>query len=487
MILRILVCINLLIYYSFTFCIGQSKRLTLEEVRFIAKQKSIMSQQAQTLRKTNYWKYRLYLANYKPQLSIDGVIPSFTRSYVEVTQPDGTIAFQPISNNNSALTLSLSQNVSVTGGSLYIQKQIQRFDNFLNRNTIYNGIPISIGYSQPLFKYNPMQWERKIAPLLYQESQQQFIESIEQVNLNAVTRYFDLLIAQTNLRIAKTNLENSDILLKISEKKLEDGRLSRNDYLQLKLTALTAKKDLALAEQTTQTNSLALKTYIGYRENDKIELETPLKVPVLEINEEQAIEEATSNRASFTAFRRRFLESQSDLDKASKENKFNATLDVAFGLSNRGLRIADIYVNPQDREYAQVKFVLPILTWGRAKAAIETAKANQQFTQQSIDQEKLTIQQEIKTQLLLIQMLVQQVSLAIEADKIAQERYQIAQNRFILSDLSVTDLGIATQEKDRATRDVVITFRSYWETYFMIRILTLFDFEKNEKITFDQF
>lgn len=483
MLFRYLMSSMLLIFCSSLSCKGQSRLLTLAEATSVAKQKSIMSQQALALRRTNYWKYRLFLANYKPQLSLDGVIPAFTRSYVEVTQPDGTIAFQAISNNNSALTLSLSQNVGLTGGNLYIQKQLQRFDNFLDRNTIYNGIPFSVGYSQPLFKFNPMRWERKIAPLLYEESQQQFIESIEQVALNTVTRYFDLLIAQTNLRTAKTNLINSDTLLKIAEKKIKEGRLSQNDFLQLKLSALTAKKDLAVAEQTTQISSLALKSYIGYREDDNLELIIPTEVPDLAINEEKAIDEATNNRASFIAFRRRLLESDSDLDKASKENRFNATLDVAFGLSNRGSTIADIYKNPQDREYAQVKFTLPILTWGRAKASIETAKANQQFTQQSIDQEKLTIQQEVKTQLLLIQMLAQQVVLAVEADKIAQERYQIAQNRFLLSDLSVTDLGIATQEKDRATRDVVITFRSYWETFFTIRMLTLFDFVKNEKIT----
>ena len=79
-------------------------------------------------------------------------------------------------------------------------------------------------------------------------------------------------------------------------------------------------------------------------------------------------------------------------------------------------------------------------------------------------------------------MLQKQAKLTKLTDGIAASRYQIAQDRFILSDLSVTDLGIAMQEKDRARRDYIIALRDYWQSYYSLRLLTLYDFEKNEKI-----
>src|SRR4028119_1832922 len=114
---------------------AQPLKLTLEEVVNLAREQSIASRQAATLKKTNYWKYRSFLADFKPQLSLNGSLPGFTRSFVQVQQPDGTVAFQPVSLNNSLLNLSLSQNIPLTGGSIYIQHQLQRFDNFLNRST----------------------------------------------------------------------------------------------------------------------------------------------------------------------------------------------------------------------------------------------------------------------------------------------------------------------------------------------------------------
>jgi outer membrane protein TolC len=68
------------------------------------------------------------------------------------------------------------------------------------------------------------------------------------------------------------------------------------------------------------------------------------------------------------------------VDKARKDNGLNASLDAAFGLSNRGAQFNDVYVRPQDREFVELKFTLPLMTWGRAQARTETAKANQQLT-----------------------------------------------------------------------------------------------------------
>ncbi|WP_345241959.1 TolC family protein [Nibrella saemangeumensis] len=463
---------------------AQTERVTLEDVVTIARQQSIAAKQATTQKRTNYWQYRSFLADFKPQLGVNGILPGFTRSFIEVVQPDGTIAFQPISNNNSTVSLALSQNIPLTGGSIFVQKQIQRFDNFRDNNTLYNGIPFGIGLSQPLFRFNQMKWDRKIEPLKYAEGNQQFVESMEEVALNATGFYFDLLVAQVNLQIAEKNLMNNDTLYKIALKKLELGRISQNDLLQLELSVLTAKKDFASAQQTAEVSSLKLRTYMGYRDERRLDLALPTQIVPFQIDIQKAINEAFANRSASIGFRRRLLEAERDVDKAKKENGLNASLNAAFGLSNRGARFSDVYVRPQDREFVEVQFSVPIMTWGRAQARTETARANQELAKQSVEQDKLTFEQQIYTQVTLLQMLQKQVKLTSEADGIAQNRYQIAQNRFLLGDLSVTDLGIAMQEKDRAKRDAVLALRDYWQTYYTIRLLTLYDFEKDQKINY---
>ncbi len=472
-------------WLTLNVAVAQPQLLTLEETVLLAQQQSVAAQQVRTQFKTNYWKYRSFLADYKPQLSLDGYLPSFTRSYTQVTQPDGTINFVPISNNNSLLNLALTQNIPMTGGSVFVQKQLQRFDDFQRNNTLYNGIPFAVGIQQPLFRFNTMKWDRKIEPIRYQESNQQAIEGLEQVSVNVTSLYFDLLVSQVNLQIAEKNRSNNDTLYKIAQEKMKLGKLSQNDLLQLQLGLLTAQKDLASARQTAEVATLKLKTYIGYRDQSAaraLVLDIPSQLTDFTVDMETALKQAFSNRSAAIAFQRRKLEADRDLDKAKRDNGLNATLNAAFGLSNRGQRPTDIYRQPQDREFLEVQFTLPIMTWGRAQARTETARANQQFVEQAIQQDRLTFEQEIYTQVTLLQMLRQQVKLTAEADKIGSERYQIAQNRFLLSDLSVTDLGIATQEKDRARRDYILALRDYWQAYYSLRLLTLYDFERNEKL-----
>jgi outer membrane protein TolC len=224
--------------------------------------------------------------------------------------------------------------------------------------------------------------------------------------------------------------------------------------------------------------------YMGSRDERELELAIPAEAAEFAIDTQLALDEAFANRSASVAFRRRLLEAERDVQQARKNNGLNATLNATFGLSNQGSLPRDVYVSPQDREFVELQLTLPILTWGRNKASTEVARAAQEFVQQSVEQDKLTFEQEIFTQVTLLQMLQKQVKLTQVADGIAADRYQIAKERFILSDLSVTDLGIATQEKDIARRDYILALRDYWQAYYSLRLLTLYDFERGQKIAY---
>jgi outer membrane protein len=79
-------------------------------------------------------------------------------------------------------------------------------------------------------------------------------------------------------------------------------------------------------------------------------------------------------------------------------------------------------------------------------------------------------------------MMKDQIVLNDKAEQIASEKYQIAKERYVLGNLSITDLSIAFQENDQAKRDYINSLRDFWGAYYQLRYLSLFDFEKNEKI-----
>lgn len=460
----------------------QAVKLSLEEVVERSRSQSIAARQATATRETRYWEYRTYLSNYKPQLMLNGNLPAFTRSFTQVQQPDGTILFQPVRNNNSSLSLSLSQQIPGTGGTLYATSALQRFDDFDRRNTLYSGTPVAIGYTQPLFQFNALRWDRRIEPLKYRESQQAFKESIEQIAVRANTLYFDLLLAQVNLQIAETNLKNTGAILRIADEKLALGKTTRNEILQLQLEQLKAQKAAGTARRDVEVMSLGLKAYTGLPATDRIELLLPAAISQLDIDSAVAIRESFENRADAIGFHRRMEEAERLVAKARGDNSLNAMLTATLGFSNRGGTIPDLYRRPQDQQTLQIEFGIPVLDWGRSKSRLKTAQVTRQLTEYTVEQDRQTFRQEVHTQVTLFEMLRDQLSLTRQADSIATEKYQIAQERYVLGKLTITELSIAFAEKDQAKRDYVYALRDLWGAYYQLRALTLYDFETQRKI-----
>ncbi|RYY13301.1 MAG: TolC family protein [Chitinophagaceae bacterium] len=458
--------------------------LTLAEVVSLARERSIESRQASTLKETRYWEWRVYRSNYQPQLTLSGQLPAYSKTFSQVIQPDGTIQFQPIHNNNSSLELNFSQSIAATGGTIFGTTQLQRFDDFDRKNRLYNSVPFGIGYSQPLFQFNKLKWDKQIEPLKYNESRQAFIESMENISVGAAEYFFNLLIAQVNFDIAKTNLDNTKKIMAVAMEKLEIGKISKNEILQLQLEQLKAEKSIGISKRDMEIALLNLKTFTGMNAVKSIKLSLPAIITTITVDTEKIIAEAYANRSDAIAFMRQIAEAKRDLKKARADNGLNAALTARLGYSQAGVSIPKAYRAPQDQQLLQLEFTIPILDWGRSKSRTKTAEANLKLAEYTVEQDRQNFTQEIVTQVTLYEMMKGQVVLSAKADSIASEKYNIARERYVLGNLSITDLSIAFQEKDQGKRDYITALRDFWGAYYQLRYLSLYDFERNQKINY---
>ena len=469
---------------TFAIAHGDTVRLSLQDVVEMAKRNSIAAKQAVTQRENRYWQYRTFKSNYQPQLSLSGILPGYSKTTQQVLQPDGTILFQPVHNDNSSLQLDFSQSITATGGTVYGTTSMQRFYDFDRHNQFYNGVPYALGYSQPLFQFNALRWDKKIEPLKFNESKQAYIESQEQIAITVSGYFFDLLLAQENLKIAEANFINTEKILKIANLKFDLGKISKNEILQLQLERLNAQKAVGTAKRDMEIATLNLRSYTGNDGNEKIALSLPSTIINMSVSADKVLEEAFANRSDAIAFVRRIAEAKRDVAKAKGQNGLIATLTANIGFSNTARNIPDVYRNPQNQQLLQLQFAIPVLDWGRSKSRTKTAEANEQFIEYAVEQDKQTFKQQIVTQVTLFNMMKDQLVFTAEADSIASEKYKIARDRYVLGDLSITDLSIAFQENDQAKRDYVASLRDFWGAYYQLRYLSLYDFEKNEKIVY---
>ena len=451
----------------------------------MARESSIASKQAATVKETKYWLWRTFRSNYQPQLSLSGTLPGYSKTFAEVLQPDGTILFQPVRNNNSALNLSFSQSIAATGGVVFGTTRLQRFDDFDRNRTLYNGAPYGIGYSQPLWQFNQLKWDKKIEPLKYNESRQAYIEDMEGVAITASSYFFDLLQAQVNLQTAETNLLNTQKIIAIANEKLDMGKISKNEILQLQLEQLKAKKAAGIARRDMQIATLNLRAYTGLAAGtENILLGLPPATIGITVASDKVLAEAYANRPEAIGFVRRIAEAKRDVDRAKGDNGLNAALTARLGFSKSASALSKVYQHPKDQQLVQLDFTIPLLDWGRSESRTKTAKANQQLAEYAVEQDKQVFIQQVVTQVTLFDMMRSQVVLAAGADSIAGEKYQIAKDRYVLGNLSITDLGIAFQENDQAKRDYIAALRDFWGAYYQLRYLSMYDFEQERKISY---
>jgi outer membrane protein TolC len=483
--LKYLLLLIMALVALFTPCKIQAQQswemLSLHDAIQMAREQSVSAILAETNKETSYWEFRTYRSGLYPQLALKGTLPDFSRAISSVTQPDGTLIFQPIVNNNSGLNLELSQNIGLTGGQMFVSSQLQRFDDLDRNVTRYNSNPVSVGFVQPLFNFNRFRWDRQIEPLRLERSERKYLTDLEAVSLQATAHYFTLLLAQMDYEMARQNVESGQKNLDIAKVRYKMGRISENDILQINYSLLNAKRALQQARQDMYTAFLQLKSFVGLQ-GGQVQVKEPDHLPVLQVSEELALAEAHKNKETVVDFEIRLLEARRNVNRARMEGGLNADLFAAVGLANRANQLGELYTNPVDQQMFRIGFTLPIVDWGRNKAVQKTAQANQKLVDYTVRQDEADFEQQIITQVALIQSLRSQVEVAQEAAHLARQRFTITGESFSLGRISITELTIAQNEKDQAYRNYMQALQNYWQTYYRIRMLTLYDFETGQPI-----
>lgn len=463
---------------------AQSGTLNLEEVISLARGGSPISLRAATIKENRYWQYKTYLSDYKPQLVLDGS-ESYRNEVIPVQQPNGAIDYRSVHQNRAGITMSLEQQIGITGSRIFLSSSMDRFDNFLQESTGYGGNPAFIGISQPLFRFNKLRWNRKIEPLRFEESQKEYVEELEAIAVDATELFFDLLLAQSSLHIATVNLGNNDTIYQIAEGRYNLGKVSEGELLQLELTLMRSRQQVARARLDMETTALRLKSYIGINDSDSISLLPPAEIPVFKVAVNIALQEALANRQAAIAFKRQGLEAERELARARGSSGLNAELTATYGLTNQGSEFSDVYRSPASQQALMLNFSIPIIDWGRQRSRVKTAEANQQLVNYTIAQDRINFEQEIYTQVKLFEMLRQQTQIAAKSDKIAQRRYDMSRKSYLIGKISITDLNIAMQEKDEARRSYIAALRDFWVAHYRLRQLTLYDFEGKKRISLE--
>lgn len=424
-----------------------------------------------------YWSYRAYRAGLLPQVRVTADLPGIRRTITQITLPDGTQTFLQQNQAFSTAGLRINQQIAPTGGSVFVNSGLNRLDVFgANGYQQYSATPLLIGLSQPLFAFNALKWEKRSQPLQFQRAEKQYLEALEDIAVDICSKYFDVYIAQLQLVNEQRNMQINDSIYDISKGRFQVGKIAENDLLQTELAALNARASVRDAELALEKSQTDLAISLGMPEGSLPEVAPPTDPPRAQVDPEFAMEQAANNRSEAIDFQARRLNADRDLAQAQAESRFSANINATFGLNQTGNTLNEAYTDPLDQQTASLSLDIPILQWGRGRARVESAELQRDRLGDQIQLEQRRMSRDVRFQVLDFMQLQDRYLLAVKARDIAERRFEVAKNRYLIGKIDITNLQIAQGELNAARASFFQTLKQYWVAYYQLRRSTLYDF-----------
>ena len=416
--------------------------------------------------------FNLFKSQLKPQLSLQASIPTFTRTSVSVIQPNGSINFQPVFQNNASLALLAEQPVLFTGGTLFFQSALDRFDDFGQRATLFNGVPVRFGYQQPLVGFNRWKWNKKIEESKILTRHKQFNFETARAQLQAAEHFFEALIAEANHAIADSNRLVNEKLLVISEERFHLGKISEDEKLQMEAEYKQSVMQVVQLQNILVQSKNRMNNLLKDEKNIANQLEVPEIFQILLRTEEVLVTAALANAPQV---QRALLEIEFQRREAARiKAEMNPTLEIfsTLGFAKNGNQWNDVYEQPFLEQQIRVGISVPIVDWGRRRASINMSQHMMEQAMIESEQQKTMIATVIRQ--LYGQLIELQSRLALQKElmDISDRRYKISTERYASGAMILTELVFAQRNKDQAIRDFLISLRDYYLAYYELKSLT---------------
>jgi outer membrane protein TolC len=453
------------------------KKLTLDDVMKLAEEQSPNALMAKNRFRASYWQYRTFKAEYRPSLTLTGTTPYYSTAFERVwNSQDTTWDYKSTNILRNLGSLALSQNIGFTGGTIYLNSDLTLENDFERNTRNYITVPISIGLTQPLFRYNSLRWQKKTEPLKYSAAKQTYLSNIEAVHMQAVMNFFSLALAQSNKQISEMNFANADTLYKIAQGRFQLGTIAENELLELQLSWLNTETARKEAEMNLRDREIRLKSFLGFTDNVKLELILPTEIPPLQVNSQEVLELAKANNPEILNQELTVLTAQSNVAQAKAEKGLNANLIASFGTRDQDRYFDLAYKKSNQQQNIRLGITMPIIDWGLGRGRYKVAQYNLDLAQVTSDQALVDFEQNLILDVEQFNLQKAQVAVAAKSDTVAMRMYEVTKQRFLIGKIAILELNNADTKKDQNRRAYIQALQNYWNYYYNMRSLALFDF-----------
>ena len=412
-----------------------------------------------------------------------GTLPQYNRSIVPVLQPDGSTVFRSQQQTSTDLSMTLSQQLPYTGGSLFLSSSLARLAVSGTQSfETWSSTPVTVGVRQDLFRPNMAKWDQRQQHAQIELEERVYAESMEQIAITTTQAFFDMYSAKVGLANAIKNAAVNDTLYTLNKGRFEVGRIGENDLLQSELALLRARTSAQDAQLEFDRATAALRLNLNLPAGTPLDIVVPGKSPKSILIRPRPWPrhcgiDPTVSQVALNEVQARRSVSQAQLepgDRCHGPGQFRIQCHGAGGPAGLSEPAGLAAV----RALARVATLAMGLQFRRCRGCQGGPGADLE----SFPGDAGTGRTDAHFAALELAQAYRNVALNAKVDTVAGRRFDVAYNRYVIGRITIDNLYIAQSEKDQAVSQFVQALRGYWLAYYRFRLATAYDFEAGKPI-----
>jgi outer membrane protein TolC len=355
---------------------------------------------------------------------------------------------------------------------------------------------VSLRMTQPLFTVNTLKLGLTTANLNFERTRHVFRRSELDMVYSVTRSFFDLYEATRQMQIARDNLKQQEELYDLARKKFESGLIPEVEALQMEVDLAQSRSDVMTADGTLQRSEDLFKQLIGLDLADSIGVQTDFRYNSFLVDEPAAQQRAMKYRSEIRESEIDISLSRLNVKQVDARSAVRGDVSAFYdltGVSDSALPYGsawsllwnsskdDMKRRPHNRG---VVFTLsvPVWDWGVNSAEVQSAKAQLQTLQLSLEDVKVTVQRQVREVVTRLRESENKMLVLEKNQGVAQRAFDISLARFNNGDITSQELALDRNRLTQAKTSYLQAFIDYKLAVADLKRKTMWDFEKDQPL-----
>ena len=388
---------------------------------------------------------------------------------------------------SSSGTFSISQPIIWTDATLSLNNSLSWQNNessiggTTNSNRAFSN-SLYLSLNQPLFTYNRTKMNLRTIEMNYENARIRYALQLLNMERNITSQFYSLFMAQQNLEISEKELENAEKNFNIIKDKVEADLVTKDEYYQAQVNLAQSRSSLENQRVSLENSKDNFKQALGIPLDEDIIVVCDVEAEPVYVDFDKALESATTTRLELRQRQISREQQEMSMIQVKDNDSFSGNLSLSLGVMGDDPEFPHIYDNPTNNPRVAISFSVPIFDWGARKARIKAQEIGRKMFELDAEEELKSIEINVRSTCRSLDNLLGQISIAEQSEQNAQLTYDLNEERYRNGELTGMQMNQFQTQLSNSKMSHMQAIINYKVQLLNIKILTLYDFEKDEPV-----